>query len=711
MDVQQPTIGCSKRRFINSNAYNYRKKGFDHDTAERMAADLYERKLAMRFKEPHELTEAECTFIGFWLGDGTYSNGRYSVTQSLRTPKMCDWIETLLSRIGIHYTTQVYEGKEATVIDRLCQVSGHKVYNLAKGTGGDGQAVDTSLNALLPYLHKGGTDLFWGLSKEQVFAICRGLFMADGWHGDMRKTNTIRFCSADKHLIDLLQAICACRGLCMQISQIKRDIYKVPFYNVSVREAAFHQLVNERLAIERNVTPEDVWCVTMPKGTIVTRRCGRVAILGNCGFDYPALDTIILARPTMSLALYYQMCLSMDTEILTQRGFLKYSDIDKTDKVAAFNDGSIVWTEIDDIIHRKVYDGENFVNFSNQHLNFSVTGHHELLVRRRWDEHFKKMHACDVAQMNNSIVVPVAGDQYIPDCGLRDCDLKFLGFFLSDGYVNKTNGQVQIVQSFRYPQIIQEIEDTIRACGMKYSKIIQKRKGDEAKYFDVVHFCISRGAPRGRDKDLKGWQYLSDFIDKDFGSAYERLSSRDFGTLLYALNLGDGKKFVCGYTRRTYTIAMGNNKVFADRVQSFAIRRGWRCNMYTQVQGDSVQYICYFKKQTYSTIAGQNALPVNGSERPKIIITKSNSNDEVWCVRNRLGTIITRRNGKVLIMGNCGRAIRPFPGKVGWVIDLCGTVSKFGEVADLTVDQEGANKWIITGTKEKKQLTNIIMRK
>ena len=58
-----------------------------------------------------------------------------------------------------------------------------------------------------------------------------------------------------------------------------------------------------------------------------------------------------------------------------------------------------------------------------------------------------------------------------------------------------------------------------------------------------------------------------------------------------------------------------------------------------------------------------------------------------------------------------GRAIRPYPGKVGWVIDLCGSCAKFGEVADLEVDQEGANKWIITGTKEKKQLTNIIMRK
>ena len=58
-----------------------------------------------------------------------------------------------------------------------------------------------------------------------------------------------------------------------------------------------------------------------------------------------------------------------------------------------------------------------------------------------------------------------------------------------------------------------------------------------------------------------------------------------------------------------------------------------------------------------------------------------------------------------------GRAIRPYPGKVGWVIDLCGSCTKFGEVADLEVDQLERNKWIITGAKDKKQLTNIIMRK
>lgn len=306
IEPEQPSVPSSRRRFINYNAYNYRKKGLDHAAAEKKAAELYERRLRSTYKKPNELTLEECLFIGFWLGDGTSSRGRYSVTQSLRTPKMCEWIEDLLKAIGIHYTVKVYKGKETSILGRKAHVSGHKTFNFAKGTGGDGQEVDTNLTRLLPYLKKGGTDLYWGLSKEQILALCKGLFMADGWHGDNRQLNYVQFVSADIPLIDLLQAICACRGLCVQISRVNKDTYRVPFFKVSVREAKYHQMVNETLALEKNNTPERVWCVTMPKGTIVTRRGGRVAILGNCGFDHPALDTVILARPTMSLALYYQ---------------------------------------------------------------------------------------------------------------------------------------------------------------------------------------------------------------------------------------------------------------------------------------------------------------------------------------------------------------------------------------------------------------------
>jgi len=54
----------------------------------------------------------------------------------------------------------------------------------------------------------------------------------------------------------------------------------------------------------------------------------------------------------------------------------------------------------------------------------------------------------------------------------------------------------------------------------------------------------------------------------------------------------------------------------------------------------------------------------------------------VWCVSNELGTVITRRNGKVVIVGNCqqfGRGLRPLDGKThGILIDHVGNTIRHG---------------------------------
>jgi DNA repair protein RadD len=56
-----------------------------------------------------------------------------------------------------------------------------------------------------------------------------------------------------------------------------------------------------------------------------------------------------------------------------------------------------------------------------------------------------------------------------------------------------------------------------------------------------------------------------------------------------------------------------------------------------------------------------------------------------------------------------GRAIRPYEYKDGWVVDLCGSISKFGKVEDLTIEVQGQEKWIITSNG--KQLTNKLFTK
>ena len=56
-----------------------------------------------------------------------------------------------------------------------------------------------------------------------------------------------------------------------------------------------------------------------------------------------------------------------------------------------------------------------------------------------------------------------------------------------------------------------------------------------------------------------------------------------------------------------------------------------------------------------------------------------------------------------------GRAIRPYEGKDGWVIDLCGSISKFGKVEDLWLDPGENGKWVVRNNNN--ILTNVFMTK
>ena len=167
---------CSDSRFVITNSYNFRKKGMDYDTAKAKALLLLERRKSRIYKNPNELTINDCRFIGFWLGDGSKWKAkeggyRYNLTQSHGTPEICKWIECVMEQCGIYYTISDYCGGDSIINEHRCTTHGYRTYNLPKGTGGDNQQVDSNLYSIIPYLQKSGTELFWGLNREQYFAI------------------------------------------------------------------------------------------------------------------------------------------------------------------------------------------------------------------------------------------------------------------------------------------------------------------------------------------------------------------------------------------------------------------------------------------------------------------------------------------------------------------------------------------------------------
>jgi hypothetical protein len=270
----------------------------------RIAAENFtDRRHAMEYKSPSQLTIDECSFIGFWLGDGTLSP-RCTAAQSKVYPKIIKWFDDLLARMGIGHSR--HERKPC--IGLPC---GAVIWSFARGTGSGDQHRKIGYFHIEPYLKKDGTELFWGLNSEQFAALLNGFWLADGNHGqgggNSGRGTGVAGCQ--KPLYDMLQAIGACRGYRFTVSALApRNPEHSPQWKMSWIRAERSRMVREKMQYDNSIPGEKVWCVTSATGKIITRRKGKVAVVGNTtGFNARNIDAIVMLRPTMSPGLYYQM--------------------------------------------------------------------------------------------------------------------------------------------------------------------------------------------------------------------------------------------------------------------------------------------------------------------------------------------------------------------------------------------------------------------
>ena len=285
----------------NGLSYKYRKQGVDPVFSRSKAADHQAHIVRNAPKRPTELTQDECEFIGFWLGDGSRSNGRFNLCQSERYPSIVRWVDRLLERLSLHYTREV----------RAATKSNHLFvrWHLSTGRGGGDQRRNGGVSSLIPYLEKSGSPLLWGLDKAQLKSLLKGYWLADGNHGDgeVRSERGWEITGTRKELFDLLQAVAACRGIRASIHVAPSRNGNKPLCSFRWIEQSASRLVRERLQFEKGWKPERVWCVTSTTGNIITRRKGKVAVLGNTtGVDWD-VRCLILARPTKSEMLYCQV--------------------------------------------------------------------------------------------------------------------------------------------------------------------------------------------------------------------------------------------------------------------------------------------------------------------------------------------------------------------------------------------------------------------
>ena len=161
---------------------------------------------------------------------------------------------------------------------------------------------------------------------------------------------------------------------------------------------------------------------------------------------------MILARPTKSLSLYLQSCLDTETEILTKRGWLKYNEINYNDVVPAFNSTTekVEWCELEDIIIRDRLPSEKMYRYESPHLNFRITEDHDVIYGTRGaNKKWLKRTGEETYKLKSLFNIPVSAEESVVDNDLTDDELKFIGWFMSDGYINKITGVTVLTQSMK----------------------------------------------------------------------------------------------------------------------------------------------------------------------------------------------------------------------------------------------------------------------
>lgn len=413
-------------------------------------------------------------------------------------------------------------------------------------------------------------------------------------------------------------------------------------------------------------------------------REGRLRALTNAnvlttGFDAPRLDLIAMLRPTLSTSLY---CLDSETEILTSHGWKSIGHIHEGDAALAMNmkTGAGEWSRVVGVVLRPMNPSEQWVSYDAPRANFRVTGNHKMIfatqTREGWTN-WKLGEAIDMAQFKDGVRMPTAVSFNSPGIPLSDAELYLIGIVMTDGSIS--SHQVTIYQSERHPEIMEAIESALAACNIAYSKTRIKATTQYEERFPRWRYSISAGDPKG-GKPGKGFRYLYPFLDKDLSPALLTLSRTQFFSLLRGMWDGDGSKTAkapsCDWTPRSWQLCSAR-KIAIERLQALAAMHGCTAHLRWEHKGRT-------NPIGIITISDQNWRNVGGSgNRPQITISDA-TNEDVWCIETEAGTIVTRRRGKVTVMGNCqmlGRGTRLADGKSNClVLDFAQNVRRHGPV-------------------------------
>jgi hypothetical protein len=360
-------------------------------------------------------------------------------------------------------------------------------------------------------------------------------------------------------------------------------------------------------------------------------------------------------------------CYDKETEILTDKGWKYFKDLDKTEKIATLNLKTNLVEYYKPFKYIKNYFKGELIYEKTKRMNLLVTPNHRMLIKighhrnlknyfftearnlEKYKEvlykrdfpfqgHYKKYFILPeiISKQNcwtinkkyhlKNIVIPAKKI-------LMNDWLEFLGWFLSEGWCgcNGHNYRIVISQSHKQnPEKCKNIEDNLKRCGFKYYKLYTK---------DCINYTIS-------NKQLYSYlKVLGKAKEKFIPREFLNLSTKQSRILLDTLIKGDGsiKK------KTNYKVYNTSSLRLANDVSELALKIGYVPYLFSRKSGfiNSLGYVIHLNRTSTSL--------VKNYRREKIPY-----NDYVYCVEVPNHLIYVRRKGQSCWSGNSSQLVSLF---------------------------------------------------
>ena len=591
--------------------------------------------------------EFQSRYIAMFTADGSKSEKGY-VTFCFSKERKVERCKYILNMLGIEYS-----------FSKIIRSNGVVNYNFYIGKRTD-------------HLLKGFVDRDKKLTMNCIHNLDIKAFLDEVQYWDATYTvargkQTVRFTTCIKETAEVVQLMCNLQG---KKSTIRIDDHNKKVTNGKHSRVYYlsykrhrddpHTFMSGEVVDFTKPTIQDVYCVTMPKGTVVIRHNRKVSIQGNCdlsqvelrvasifsgdenmqhayqsGSDLHSKTTTLLFGDTSEMSpqekkrkrTQAKSCFSGDTEILTEDGFVEFKMYDGITPVAQYNIETQEISYVDPLDFRMIPNQKVCV-FENENTSLKLTPNHECIIQvQNGKKYMKKVPFEELAGHGQSKYAWVnAGYYKYEKCWfIKDDMTRLVACFVADGSYSESKTQIRF--GFTKKRKIERFRNMVDRLGVDYDEKVQGK-------LKVTYFTIS------------DFDYVCNM--KRYCTADKTLLKPAMTELNPLVYLEEASHWD-GHVNHTNLITVSStNRSTLDSMQIMAVQSGVRARLYkVKDERDNVS-------DTWTLSYNLNKKPLSRFESKDIDLrTHHNTNHNVYCVTVPEHNIVIRHNGKVSIQGNC----------------------------------------------------------